>query len=67
MEKRLIEVEIYYFKDKKRKKVEPQFMFFDNTDLLFSPFLFHECLSLFEEKNEEKNCIHLVPYTEKKE
>ena len=63
MAKSLIEIEIYYFKDEKREKVEPRFTFQDNNeDVLFSPFLFPQALSCFENIDETERKVILVPY-----
>ena len=65
MVKSLVEIEIYYFKDEDKKKVEPRFTFLDNNeDVLFSPFLFGQALTCFENMNEVKKKVTLVPYQE---
>ena len=65
MAKSLVEIEIYYFKDEKREKVEPRFTFLDNNeDVLFSPILFGQALACFENTSETKRKVTLVPYQE---
>ena len=65
MVKSLVEIEIYYFKDENKEKVEPCFMFLDNNeDVLFSLFLFGQALTCFENTNEAERKVILVPYQE---
>ena len=66
MAKSLVEIEIYYFKDDKREKVEPRFTFLDNNeDVLFSLIVFGQALSCFENTCETERKVTLVPYQEK--
>ena len=66
MAKNLIEIEIYFFQDENHQKITHQFTFYNNDpDLLFTPFMFKECLAIFENIAQEikEKCIHIVPYT----